>query len=506
MLAIKMTDENKKSDENKLIAERRSKLAALREQGNAFPNDFRRNAIAEELHQTFHAHDKDALDEEQIEVSVSGRMMAKRVMGKASFIKLQDRSGQIQVRLERDRLPEGLYQAFKKWDVGDIVGAQGVLMRTNTGELTVLAANVRLLTKSLRPLPEKWAGLSDQETRYRQRYVDLIINEKSRETFRKRSEIITYMRSFLESLDFLEVETPMMQVTPGGAIARPFTTHHNALDMPLYLRIAPELNLKRLIVGGFDRVYEINRNFRNEGVSTQHNPEFTMLEAYRAYADYNDWMDTTEALLHGMADAVNGSTIVEYQGESYDFGRKFERMTVEEAIAKYNPDFDMSRARDRDYLADYCDKLGIEVRNNYGAGKLQAELFEATGEAHLRQPTFITQYPAEVSPLARRNDDDPFVTDRFELFIAGREIANGFSELNDPEEQAERFREQVEAAQAGDDEAMSFDHDYIRALEYGMPPTTGIGIGVDRLVMLFTDSASIRDVLLFPHMRPETFD
>ncbi len=501
-----MTDDKKKPDENKLIAERRAKLAALREQGNAYPNDFRRNAIAEELHRTFEAHDKDALDEEKIQVSVSGRMMAKRVMGKASFIKLQDRSGQIQVRLERDRLPEGVYQAFKKWDVGDIVGAQGILFRTNTGELTVMAEEVRLLTKSLRPLPEKWAGLSDQETRYRQRYVDLIINGSSREVFRKRSQVISYMRSFLESLDFLEVETPMMQVTPGGAIARPFTTHHNALDMPLYLRIAPELNLKRLIVGGFDRVYEINRSFRNEGVSTQHNPEFTMMEAYRAYADYNDWMDTTEAMLHGMSEAVNGTTIVTYQGEEYDFGRTFPRMTVEEAVGKHNPDFDMAKIRDRDYLASWCEKLGAPVKENYGPGKLQTEIFDETCEARLREPTFITQYPAEVSPLARKNDADPFVTDRFELFIAGREIANGFSELNDPEEQAERFRAQVEAAKAGDDEAMSFDHDYIRALEYGMPPTTGIGIGVDRLVMLLTDSPSIRDVLLFPHMRPEVFD
>ncbi len=501
-----MTDDKQKPDENKLIAERRAKLDALREQGNPFPNDFRRNAIAEELHLTFHEHDKDALEEERVEVAVSGRMMAKRVMGKASFIKLQDRSGQIQVRLERDRLPDGVYQGFKKWDVGDIVGARGVLFRTNTGELTVMADELRLLTKSLRPLPEKWAGLSDQETRYRQRYVDLIINEKSRETFRKRSAVITYMRGFLESLDFLEVETPMMQVTPGGAIARPFTTHHNALDMPLYLRIAPELNLKRLIVGGFDRVYEINRNFRNEGVSAQHNPEFTMLEAYRAYADYTDWMDTTEAMLHGMADAVSGSTIVEYQGETFDFGKNFERMTVEECIGKYNPDFDMSRVRDRDYLAACAREAGVEVKPGYGPGKLQTEVFEATCEARLREPTFITQYPAEVSPLARRNDADPFVTDRFELFIAGREIANGFSELNDPEEQAERFRAQVEAAAAGDDEAMSYDHDYIRALEYGLPPTTGIGIGVDRLVMLLTDSPSIRDVLLFPHMRPEVFD
>ncbi len=497
---------DKQQDENKLIAERRTKLDALKEQGNAYPNDFRRNAIAEELHQTFHAHDIDALAEEQVEVSVAGRMMAKRVMGKASFVKLQDRSGQIQLRLERDRLPEGVYQSFKKWDVGDIVGAKGVLMRTQTGELTVLAGEVRLLTKSLRPLPEKWAGLSDQETRYRQRYVDLIINESSREVFRKRSQIVSYMRGFLESLDFLEVETPMMQVTPGGAIARPFTTHHNALDMPLYLRIAPELNLKRLVVGGFDRVYEINRNFRNEGVSTQHNPEFTMLEAYRAYADYNDWMDTTEAMLHGMAEAVNGTTVVEYQGETFDFGKKFERITVEECIARFNPDFDMSKARDRDYLAAYCEKLGVQVKDNYGPGKLQTEIFEETGEARLREPTFITQYPAEVSPLARKNDKDPFVTDRFELFIAGREIANGFSELNDSEDQAERFRAQVKNAAAGDDEAMSYDHDYIRALEYGLPPTTGIGIGVDRLVMLLTDSASIRDVLLFPHMRPEVFD
>jgi lysyl-tRNA synthetase class 2 len=497
---------DKQANENKLIAERRAKLEALREQGNAYPNDFRRNAIAGELHQVFHAHDNETLEEEHIEVSVSGRMMAKRVMGKASFIKLQDRSGQIQVRLERDRLPEGVYQAFKKWDVGDIVGASGVLFRTNTNELTVRADEVRLLTKSLRPLPEKWHGLSDQETRYRQRYVDLIINDSSRDVFRKRSEIITYMRSFLESQDFLEVETPMMQVTPGGAIARPFTTHHNALDMTLYLRIAPELNLKRLIVGGFDRVYEINRNFRNEGVSTQHNPEFTMLEAYRAYADYEDWMDATEAMLHGMADAINGSTIVKYQGEEFDFGKRFRRMTVEEAIEAYNPDFDMSRVRERDYLVEYCKDLGITVHDNYGPGKLQTEIFDETGEDKLREPTFITQYPAEVSPLARQNDNDPFVTDRFELFIAGREIANGFSELNDPEDQAARFRAQVENKEAGDDEAMAFDHDYIRALEYGMPPTTGIGIGVDRLVMLFTDSPSIRDVLLFPHMRPEVFD
>jgi len=497
---------DKQQDENKLIAERRGKLDALREEGNAYPNDFRRNSVAEELHQTFESHDNEALHEEHVQVSVSGRMMAKRVMGKASFVKLQDRTGQIQLRLERDRLPEGVYQAFKKWDVGDIVGASGELFRTQTGELTVMADSVRLLTKSLRPLPEKFHGLADQETRYRQRYVDLIINESSREVFRTRSQIITYMRSFLEAADFLEVETPMMQVTPGGALARPFTTHHNALDMQLYLRIAPELNLKRLIVGGFERVYEINRNFRNEGVSTQHNPEFTMMEAYRAYADYNDWMDMTEAMLHGMTDAILGTTKVHYQGEEYDFGKPFRRMTVEDAIAAYNPDFERSRIRDRSYLVETCNKLDIAVKDSDGPGKLQTDIFDATGEEKLREPTFITQYPTEVSPLSRENDADPFVTDRFELFISGREIANGFSELNDPETQAARFRAQAENREAGDDEAMAFDHDYIRALEYGMPPTAGIGVGIDRLVMLLTDSPSIRDVLLFPHMRPEVFD
>ncbi len=497
---------DKQLDENKLIAERRAKLDALKEQGNAYPNDFRRNALAGQLHQTFAAHEGDALREEHVRVAVSGRMMVKRVMGKASFIKLQDRSGQIQVRVERDRLAEGFYQGFKKWDVGDIVAAEGELFRTQTGELTVMADEIRLMTKSLRPLPEKWHGLSDQETRYRQRYVDLIINEESRNVFEKRSQIVTYMRSFLEAADFVEVETPMLQTTPGGANARPFKTHHNALDMQLYLRIAPELNLKRLIVGGFDRVYEINRNFRNEGVSTQHNPEFTMMEAYRAYAVYTDWMDMTEAMLHGMSESILGSTIVNYQGEQFDFGKPFKRMTVEEAIEAYNPDFDMAKIRDRDYLAAYCEKLGVPVHDNYGAGKLQIEIFDATGEQNLREPTFITKYPTEVSPLSRKNDADPFVADRFEFFVAGREIANGFSELNDPEDQAERFRAQVENAAAGDEEAMSFDHDYIRALEYGMPPTTGIGIGIDRLVMLLTDSASIRDVLLFPHMRPEVLD
>jgi len=498
--------EKNTQDENKLIAERRQKLDALRDRGNAFPNDFHRNALAEELHLIYGAHDNETLEEEQVEVAVTGRMMAKRVMGKASFIKLADRSGQIQVRLERDRLPDGVYQDFKKWDVGDILGAKGMLFRTNTGELTVRADEVRLLTKSLRPLPEKFHGLSDQEIRYRQRYVDLIMNENTRDVFRKRSEIVGYIRAFLDSQDYLEVETPMMQTTPGGAIARPFKTHHNALDMQLYLRIAPELNLKRLVVGGFERVYEINRNFRNEGVSTQHNPEFTMLELYRAYATYDDLMDMVEAMLHGMADAIVGQSSIDYQGETFDFAKTFDRMTVEEVILKFNPDLDTSKLRDRDYLVSICEKLGVQVKDNYGPGKLQIEIFEKTGEDNLRDPVFVTQYPTEVSPLSRRNDDDPFVTDRFEFFVAGREIANGFSELNDPEDQAERFRAQVANREAGDDEAMAFDYDYIRALEYGMPPTAGIGVGIDRLVMLFTDSPSIRDVLLFPHMRPEVFD
>ena len=493
-------------DENKLIAERRRKLDALREQGNPFPNDFRRNALAEELHHMYGGHENETLEKENVTVAVAGRMMVKRVMGKASFIKLQDRSGQIQVRVERDRLPDGEYAGFKKWDVGDIVGAKGALFKTNTGELTVRADEIHLLTKSLRPFPEKFHGLADQEIRYRQRYVDLVMNESSRDVFRKRSAIVQYIRAFLDSQNYLEVETPMMQVTQGGAIARPFTTHHNALDMPLFLRIAPELNLKRLIVGGFERVYEINRNFRNEGVSTQHNPEFTMLELYRAYADYEDLIDMVEALLRGMSDAILGSTTVTYQGEEIHFDKPFERLTVEDVIMKYNQGLDRDRLRDRDYLVGVCDSLGIPVKKSYGPGKLQIEIFEKTGEDKLRQPTFVTQYPTEVSPLSRCNDDDPFVTDRFEFFIVGREIANGFSELNDSEDQAERFRAQAANREAGDDEAMAFDHDYIRALEYGMPPTAGIGVGIDRLVMLFTDSPSIRDVLLFPHMRPEVFE
>ena len=495
-----------KRDENELIAERRRKLTALRESGNPYPNDFRRNSLADELHQSYGKHEDEHLRGETIHVSVAGRMMVKRVMGKASFIKLQDRTGQMQVRLERDRLPEDLYQDFKKWDVGDILGASGTLFKTKTGELTVMADELRLLTKSLRPLPEKFHGLADQEIRYRQRYVDLIMNEDTREVFRKRSQIIAYIRAFLDSQDYLEVETPMMQTTPGGAIARPFTTHHNALDMLLYLRVAPELNLKRLTVGGFERVYEINRSFRNEGVSTQHNPEFTMLELYRAYADYEDLIVMIEALMKGLSQALLGDTSVTYQDETFDFDKPFERMTVEEVIVRFNPDIDKKKIRDREYLASVAEKLGIKVEDNYQSGKLQIEIFEETCEDQLRQPTFIYRYPTEVSPLSRKNDDDPFVTDRFELFIGGREIANGFSELNDSEDQEERFRAQAENRTAGDDEALVFDADYIRALEYGLPPSAGLGVGIDRLVMLFTNSPSIRDVLLFPHMRPEVFD
>ena len=495
-----------RQEESKLIAERRKKLGELRESGNAYPNDFRRTALAEELHESFGEHEDEHLRDEAIEAKVSGRMMAKRVMGKASFVKLQDRTGQIQLRLERDRLAEGLYQSFKKWDVGDILGASGTLFRTKTGELTVMADDVQLLTKSLRPLPEKFHGLADREIRYRQRYVDLIMNEDTRDVFRLRSKLIAYIRAFLDAQDYLEVETPMLQTAPGGAIARPFTTHHNALDMQLYMRIAPELFLKRLIVGGFERVYEINRSFRNEGMSTQHNPEFTMLELYRAYADYEDLIEMVEAMLRGMSESLTGESRIHYQGEDYDFSKPFKRMSVEEAIIENNTTIDKGKLRDLEYLSGIANKLDIEVEKNVGRGKLQIEIFEKTCEDNLREPTFITAYPTEVSPLSRKNNDDPFICDRFELFIASREIANGFSELNDSEDQAQRFEAQAASRTAGDDEAMSYDADYIRALEYGMPPTAGLGVGIDRLVMLFTDSASIRDVLLFPHMRPEVFD
>lgn len=495
-------DNNLIDDENKLIAERRAKLTRLRAAGPAFPNDFRRDALADQLLTAYGDRAPEWFDEHSIRVKVGGRMMVKRVMGKASFAKIMDRSGQIQLFLQSETLGQ-VYEEFKHWDVGDILGAEGVLFKTKKGELSVRVEVLRLLTKSLRPLPDKWHGLADQEIRYRQRYVDLIVNPESRRVFRTRTRIIKYLRDFLDALDFLEVETPMMQAIPGGAVARPFVTHHNALDMDLYLRIAPELYLKRLVVGGFERVYEINRNFRNEGVSTRHNPEFTMLELYQAFADYTELMSLVERMCQGICDTIYGSRHVEYQGEVFDFSQPFRRVTVEDLIVHFNPDIERGQLRDVEYLRAQCDRLGISYGSGDGAGKLQIEIFEKTAESHITAPTFVYAYPAEVSPLARRNDADPFLTDRFEFFVGGREIANGFSELNDPEDQAARFKEQLARKAAGDEEAMQYDADYIRALEYGLPPTAGLGVGVDRLVMLFTNSPSIRDVLLFPYMRPE---
>ncbi len=497
-----MTEERSEVEVNHLIAERRAKLERLRETGNAFPNDFRRDSTSEELHVGYDAHPPEWFDANPTVVTIAGRMMFKRVMGKASFAKLKDRAGLMQVFLQQEALG-ATYEDFKGWDVGDVLGAEGTLFKTRTGELSVRVERLRLLVKSLRPLPDKWHGLSDVEQRYRQRYVDLIVNDDSRQVFLARNRIVQFLRSFLEALDFMEVETPMMQVIPGGAVARPFVTHHNALDVDMYLRIAPELYLKRLVVGGFERVYELNRNFRNEGLSTQHNPEFTMLELYQAYADYHDLMDMVERIFQGLADTVVGTRQVEYQGETFDFGSAFRRVTVEDLVVQHVPGFDRSRIRDVAYLREVCARLGITVKAADGAGKLQIEIFEKTGEHELRQPTFVYAYPAEVSPLARCNDQDPFITDRFEFFVGGREIANGFSELNDPDDQAARFREQVARKSSGDEEAMFYDADYVRALEYGLPPTAGLGIGVDRMVMLFTNQPSIRDVLLFPHMRPE---
>jgi lysyl-tRNA synthetase class 2 len=497
-----MTEERSEVEVNHLVAERRAKLERLREAGNAFPNDFRRDSTSEELHVGYDAHPPEWFEANPTVVTIAGRMMFKRVMGKASFAKLKDRTGLMQVFLQQEALGE-TYEDFKGWDVGDVLGAEGSLFKTRTGELSVRVERLRLLVKSLRPLPDKWHGLADVEQRYRQRYVDLIVNDDSRNVFRARVRIVQFLRSFLEALDFMEVETPMMQVIPGGAVARPFVTHHNALDVDMYLRIAPELYLKRLVVGGFERVFELNRNFRNEGLSTQHNPEFTMLELYQAYADYHDLMDMVERIFQGVADTVVGSRQVEYQGETFDLGSAFRRVTVEDLVVQHVEGFDRSRIRDRAYLREVCGRLGIAVNPADGAGKLQIEIFEKTGEHELRQPTFVYAYPAEVSPLARRNDQDPFITDRFEFFVGGRELANGFSELNDPDDQAARFREQVARKSSGDEEAMFYDADYVRALEYGLPPTAGLGIGVDRMVMLFTNQPSIRDVLLFPHMRPE---
>lgn len=491
-------------DENKLIAERRDKLKALRETSDVpFPNDFNRTAVMGELQAEYGDKDAEFFTDNTIRVAVAGRMMAKRVMGKASFAGVKDVSGKIQLYVARDELPEGVYPDFKTWDIGDIIGGEGALFKTKKGELSVRVDNIRLLTKTLRPLPEKFHGMKDTEQRYRQRYVDLIMNDEVRDTFRKRTQIVNYIRQYMMKNDFLEVETPMMQPIAGGATAKPFTTYHNALDMELFLRIAPELYLKRLVVGGFERVFEINRSFRNEGLSTRHNPEFTMIEFYEAYATYTDLMNRTEDMLRGLALEVTGDTVVTYQGEQYDFGKSFERMTINEAILKHSPELTAAQLDDLESAKEIARSLKIPLKDTYGLGKVQIEIFEKVAEHRLMNPTFITAYPAEVSPLARRSDDNPFFTDRFEFFVGGREIANGFSELNDYEDQAERFQQQVVEKEGGDDEAMHFDADYIRALEHGLPPTAGEGIGIDRLVMLFTDSPSIRDVLLFPHMRPE---
>ncbi len=488
------------SDEDRHIALRREKLDAWRAQGEAYPNDFRPNRQAGPLLADYRDAPEEILAAAG-ELRLGGRIMTKRVMGRVSFCHIQDATGRIQVFVERDTVG-ATYEAFKRWDLGDIIGVTGRLFRTKTGELSVRAAHLRLLVKSLRPLPEKFHGLTDQETRYRKRYLDLIVNPETRMIFERRERIVAYLRAFLKERGFSEVETPMMQPLAGGATARPFVTHHNALDIPLFLRIAPELYLKRLVVGGFERVFEINRNFRNEGLSTRHNPEFTMVEFYQAYADYRDLMDMTEILLRGLCGEVLGTVTLTYQGERYDFGAPFARWTVEEAIRRYHPDAP-SDLRDVPALGAFLRAKGLPVEPGLEAGGLQMAIFEKTIEGHLLQPTFITAYPAEVSPLARRNDSDPFVTDRFEFFVAGREIANGFSELNDPEDQARRFRRQVERRGEGDEEAMHYDADYVEALEYGMPPTAGEGIGIDRLVMLFTDAPSIRDVILFPHMRPQ---
>jgi lysyl-tRNA synthetase class 2 len=492
------------SEENKLIAERRQKLQHIRDnQDVAFPNQFRRSHEAAQLHAQYDALDKETLAEKNIPVKVVGRMMSQRLFGKGGFAVLRDVSGDIQLFVQLNGVGEAVFEAFKGWDIGDIIAGEGVLFKTKTNELSVKVETLQLVTKSLRPLPEKFHGLSDQETRYRQRYVDLIMNADSAAVFKTRSKLISELRRFMQDRAFLEVETPMMHVIPGGAAAKPFTTHHNALDLELYLRVAPELFLKRLVVGGFEKVFEINRNFRNEGVSTKHNPEFTMMEFYWAYSDYHELMDLTETMFKHLAQTVLGQSMVSYQGVELDFSQPFARETMTDLVVKHSPDLTLEKCNNLSLLHEYFDQQGIGYDKKASKGHLIAELFDIYVEDKLIQPTFVTQYPLEISPLSRRSDDNPELTDRFELFISGHEIANGFSELNDPEDQADRFKQQVAHLEAGDDEAMHFDQDYVRALEYGMPPTAGEGIGIDRLVMLFTDSASIRDVLLFPYMKPE---
>jgi len=489
------------------VAQRRAKLSALREAGNPFPNDFRRDSEAASLLEKFGNEENDALEANPVEVRIAGRLMTRRVMGKAAFAHVRDESGDIQIYAQRDALPEGVYNSvFKKLDIGDIVGLTGVLFKTRTGELTINVRDFRLLVKSLHPLPEKYHGLTDIETRYRRRYVDLLVNQESRDVFRKRAATITALRRFLDRRGYLEIESPIMQSIPGGANARPFVTHHHALDVDLYLRVAQELAIKRCLVGGFEKVYELNRNFRNEGLSTQHNPEFTMLEYNEAYVDFVDYMDLTEEMLREVAGEVTGKTCLSYQGEKIDFSARFNRLTMAEAVCEHNSQLSVADCADPDALVRCAASAGLEDVQQLTAGELLLALFEETVESKLTAPTFITGYPAEVSPLSRRQDNDPEFTDRFELFAAGRELANGFSELNDPEDQAQRFREQAQAKAQGNEEAMFYDADYVTALEYGLPPNAGGGLGVDRYVMILTDSPSIRDVLLFPHMRPESVD
>jgi len=493
--------ENVIENTNDLIQQRRAKLAAWRTTGKAYPIGFHRDALAMNLITEHGDKAESELEAHPVQVKVAGRMMLRRLMGKASFTHIQDMSGRIQLYIKEDIVTPAVYHDFKEWDLGDIVGVEGHLFKTKTGELSIKVEKICLLTKAVRPLPDKFHGLTDQETRYRQRYLDLIANDETRKNFMIRSKITDIIRQFLKEHDFLEVETPMMQVLAGGAAAKPFVTHHHALDMPLFLRIAPELYLKRLVVGGFERVFEINRNFRNEGVSTRHNPEFTMLEFYQAYATYEDLMDLTENLFKKLAEEILGTTKLTYQGLAIDFGQPFQRLTLKESILKFNADLTLQDINTLEAARKTAKKLDISVQDSFGLGKVQVEIFEKTVEHLLEQPTFITAYPAEVSPLARKNDEDPLITDRFELFIGGREIANGFSELNDPEDQAERFQKQMDSKAEGDEEAMPYDADYITALEHGLPPTAGEGIGIDRLVMLFTNSPTIRDVILFPHMR-----
>jgi lysyl-tRNA synthetase class 2 len=488
-------------DLKEVLKVRREKLKDLRAKGNAYPNSFRRYDLAGDIIENYTHESKEALDELNKTVILAGRIMSRRMMGKASFFDIQDMSGRIQVYVKLNQITENIYEEFKHWDLGDIVGLHGVIFKTKTGELSISATHLELLTKSLRPLPDKYYGLSDQETKYRQRYLDLIVNQDTRSTFQVRSKIISGIRAFLTEHDFIEVETPMMQVLPGGAAARPFITHHNALDMPLYLRVAPELYLKRLVVGGLERVFEINRNFRNEGLSTRHNPEFTMLEFYQAYADYQDAMNIVEKLLKTVVTTVTGKEHINYQEHILDFSKDFERITVIDAVLKYNPTISRTQLQDRALAKQVAEQLDIPVKDSYGLGKIIIEIFEKTVEHQLLQPTFVIQYPTEVSPLSRPSDEDPFFVDRSEFFCAGREIANLFSELNDPDDQAARFKEQAKEKEDGNLEAMPYDEDYIIALEHGLPPTAGVGIGIDRLVMLMTNSPSIRDVILFPHMR-----